>query len=98
MNNAEESTKIAKETRFAVLGRAIADNATAGESNARLILEAQILRRKEQDGWTRMTSFAALTRQLGDAARSGKDLSPILVALVALRASELGTKQPQRQG
>jgi hypothetical protein len=92
MNNAEEATKIAKDVHFAVLGRAIADAANSGAPLHQLLQEAQILRRREQDGATRQTNFAALTRQIGDAARNGKDTAPHIAAIVALRRAELGYK------
>jgi hypothetical protein len=85
MNNIEESTKLGKEVRWAVIGRAIAD----GVELQRWVSEAAILRRQEQDSACRETQFAALARQVGDAVRSGADLAPLLDSLRALRKHEL---------
>ena len=90
MNHLEESTKFAKDTRFAILGRAIADRATRGQDATALIAEATILRRQEQDSADRQTQFAALARQIGDAARNGQDTAPHVARLMELRASEVG--------
>ncbi len=90
MNHAEEATKIARETRFAVLGRAIADALRAGDPAQALIDEATLRRRQEQDSAAKEQRFAALARQIGDANRNGKDLGPLLARAAALRAAELG--------
>jgi hypothetical protein len=85
MLNLEESTKLGKEARWATIGRAIAD----GTDIVRWISEAAILRRQEQDKVGRETQFAAWARQVGDAVRSGADLTPLVVSLQALRKLEL---------
>lgn len=88
-SHAEEATKIAKETKFAALGRAIADAAHRSEATRHLIAEAETLRRIEQNSADRQMQFAALTRQVGDAAASGRDTAPLLARLTALRRLEL---------
>lgn len=90
MNNIEESIKLAKETRWAVLGRTLADAASQGKPVTAHIAEAELLRRQEQDSADRETQFAALARQVGDAVRKGKDTQPLVAQLVALRRRELG--------
>jgi hypothetical protein len=47
-----------------------------------------ILRRIEQDSADKATRFAGLARQVGDAARNGKETQPILDKLVELRRIE----------
>ncbi len=90
MINIEESTKIAKDTKFSVLGRAIADGARAGQDVTRHIAEAELLRRQEQESADKNTRFAALARQIGDATRTGRDAGELVVKLMELRAIELG--------
>lgn len=89
MNNLEESTKLAKETQWATLGRAIADAMACGRSIEHLIEQAEILRRIEQQSADRETQFAALARQIGDAARKGRNPAPLLERLRQLRHFEL---------
>lgn len=93
MATVEETYKISKDTRFAVLGRAVADAALAGQSTLRLIEELEQLRHHEQDSADRETRFAAFARQLGDAARTDKDTTTLINRLRALRRHEL-TGQP----
>ena len=90
MNNAEEATKSSRETKWATLGRAIADYSRMGENPARLIDEAATLRQMEQDRTDKTTCFAGLARQVGDAARNGADLAPLLLLLRDLRTAEIG--------
>ena len=90
MNNAEEATKIARETKFAVLGRAIADSAANGQDPQRLIDQARILRAIEQRNADRQTLFAGLARQIGDAAGVGRDTEPLVERLRELRRRERG--------
>lgn len=89
-SHAEEATKIAKETKFAVLGRAIADAHATGAETKRLITQAMELRYIEQQQTDKQIAFAALTRQIGDAARNGKDLAALLDRIVELRRHEIG--------
>jgi hypothetical protein len=88
MNHAEEATKIARDVKFTVLGRALADRVAEGENADALIAQAVILRRIEQDSADKATRFAGLARQVGDAARNGKETQPILDKLVELRRIE----------
>jgi hypothetical protein len=90
MNNIEESTKLAKETRWASIGRAIAD----GSSREKWMQEAAVLRRQEQDSADRETQFAALARQIGDALRVGRDTAELVGKLVALRTLECTGQRP----
>lgn len=89
VSHAEESTKIARETKFATLGRAIADAHRNRDGTNMLVSQAMMLRRIEQDAADKMTAFAALTRQIGDAARNGKDLTALLERIAELRRHEL---------
>lgn len=95
MNNAEEATKIAKEARWATLGRALADAARTGKAHAPLVEQAITLRAIEQAQADKQTQFAALARQIGDAAKAGRSTADLLHAPVMLRQNELG--RPIRQ-
>lgn len=86
---AAERYKIAKETRWAVLGRTIADAASHGQTTTHLVREAQIMRAAEQATSDRNIQFAALVRQIGDAASVGRDVAPLVAQLIALRRHEL---------
>jgi hypothetical protein len=90
MNHAEEATKISRETKWATLGRAIADYSRMGENPAALIHEAATLRQMEQDRADKATRFAGLARQVGDAARNGAEIAPLLQLLRDLRTAEIG--------
>lgn len=90
MNNAEEATKIAREAKWATLGRAIADAARAGQSHARLDQNAATMRAVEQAQADKQTQFAALARQIGDALVQDRDTGPLVRKLMDLRARELG--------
>ena len=90
MKNAVEVTKISRETRWAALGRAIADSSRMGENPAALIHEAALLRQMEQDRRDKTSRFAALARQVGDAARNGAEMAPLLLLLRDLRKAEIG--------
>jgi hypothetical protein len=94
MNNIEESIKLAKETKFAVLGRALADGIKRGENTSAIRQELQVIRLQEQESTSVETRFAALARQVGDADRNGKDASKLIAALVVLRRRELGPASP----
>jgi hypothetical protein len=85
-----EELKIAREAKWAALGREIADTATRQSNMTGLLTEARIMRQIEQSRADRQTRFAALARQVGDAAASGKPLAPLLQQLADLRALELG--------
>ena len=90
MKNNEEKTKIAKEAKFATLGRALADYTMRGDSITLLVNETQTLRQIEQDSVGKETQFASLARQVGDAARSGREITTLLMRLVELRQREVG--------
>jgi xanthine dehydrogenase iron-sulfur cluster and FAD-binding subunit A len=90
MNIAKKATKISRETKWATLGRAIADSSRIGENPAPLILEAAILRQSEQEQRDKATRFAGLARQVGDAARNGAEIGPLLLLLRDLRTTEIG--------
>ncbi len=89
MNNAEEAAKSSREAKWATLGRAIADHSRIGENPATLINEAATLRQIEQDRTDKTTRFAGLARQVGDAARNGADIAPLLLLLRDLRTAEI---------
>lgn len=91
---AEEQTKIAREAKFATLGRAIADTIAAGGSAQVLIQEAALRRQQEQESADKLTQFAALTRQIGDAYRQQRSLEPLIHAVIELRKRELGPPRP----
>ena len=90
MNNAQETTKISRETKWATLGRAIADSSRMGENPAALIREAAALRQMEQERTDKAIRFAGLARQVGDAARNGAEMAPLLQLLRDLRRAEIG--------
>jgi len=90
MNNVEEATKSSRETKWAILGRAMADYSRMGENPAPLIHEAATLRQMEQDRTDKATRFAGLARQVGDAARNGAEIAPLLLLLHDLRRVEIG--------
>jgi len=98
MNHAEEATKIAKDVRFAVLGRGIADVARSGGSFRQLVAEAALLRQQEQDSANKQTRFAAIARQIGDAARGGHEIDALVEMLKELRAMELGPPREAESG
>lgn len=90
MKNAEETIKISRESKWATLGRAIADSSRMGENPAVFIHEAAILRQLEQERTDKATRFASLARQVGDAARNGAEIAPLLLLLRDLRTAEMG--------
>jgi len=90
MKNAQETIKISREAKWAVLGRAIADCGRMGENPAAFIHEAAILRRVEQEGADKAIRFASLARQVGDAARNGAETAPLILRLRDLRRAEIG--------
>jgi hypothetical protein len=92
MNNIEESIKLAKETKFAVLGREYADRLMHGKDIGPIAHELQMLRRQEQESTSMETRFAGLARMIGDATRNGKDVGHYETALVSLRRWELGPR------
>lgn len=96
MNNLEEQTKIAKETRWAVLVRTLADNEAAGKSSAIQRRELAMLRRLEQESGNHLTSLAAIGRQIGDAINADRDTSALVAAAVDLRRRELTGKRPKK--
>jgi hypothetical protein len=61
-----------------------------GENPAALIHEAAILRQIEQDRIDKTSRFAALARQVGDAARNGAEMAPLLLLLRDLWKAEIG--------
>jgi hypothetical protein len=90
MNNAKEATKISPETKWATLGRAMADYSRMGQNPAPFINEAATLRQIELDRADKATRFAGLARQVGDAARNGAEIAPLLLLLRDLRTAEIG--------
>ena len=90
MNNAQETTKISREAKWAILGRAIADSSRMGENPARLIHEAAALRQMEQERTDKAIRFAGQARQVGDAARNGAEMAPLLLLLRDLKRAEIG--------
>lgn len=86
----EETYKISRDTRFAVIGRAIADAFRSEGNTSALVHEVMKLRHAEQESADKATQFAALARQIGDAARNGKELTPLLERIADLRRYELG--------
>jgi hypothetical protein len=90
MKNAEEAIKISRETKWATLGRAIADYSRMGENPASLIHEAATLRQMEQERTDKASRFAGLARQVGDAARNGAEIGALLLLLRDLRKAEIG--------
>jgi hypothetical protein len=93
MKNAEETIKISRESKWATLGRAIADYSMMGENPAALIHEAATLRQLEQERTDKAIRFAGLARQVGDAARNGAEMAPLLLLLRELRRVEIGGQE-----
>ena len=87
MNN-EESHKIAREVRFANLGRQLADSAMRGAATGELLSELAIIRTAEHRVSDRVVAFAGLARQIGDAVQAGRDITDLLERLIALRRFE----------
>jgi hypothetical protein len=90
MKNAEEEIKISRESKWATLGRAIADYSMMGKNPAPLINEVAMLWQMEQERIDKTSRFAGLARQVGDAARNGAEIAPLLVLLRDLRRAEIG--------
>jgi hypothetical protein len=90
MKNAEETIKISREAKWATLGRAMADYSRMGDNPAPLIHEAATLRQMEQERTDKTSRFAGLARQVGDAARNGAEIAPLLLLLRDLRTAEIG--------
>ena len=87
---AEEQTKIAKESAFVSLGRAIADGARNKGNIDKLLREAAIRRAHEQTYRNNNSAkFAALVRQVGDAINVGESIDALIAQLVDLRSAEL---------
>jgi len=89
MSTLAEQTKIAKNTRFATLGRAVADAHRAGLDTKLLLAELATLRAQEHQVSDRQVAFAGLARQLGDAHSTGKETAELLARIAALRAVEV---------
>jgi len=89
MKNLEESTKIAKGARFAMLARQLADKHQARQPIRAELTELAILRGQEQRVTDREIAFQGLGRQIGDAARTSQPLEDLLSRLVELRRHEL---------
>lgn len=85
-----EQTKMAKNTRFATLGRAVADAHRAGRDTSLLTQELMLLRKQEHQVSDRQIAFAGLARQIGDAVGQGRDISDLLERMAKLRQQELG--------
>lgn len=90
MTTLAEQSKIAKNTRFATLGRAVADAHSTGRDTHMLMHELAQLRHQEEQVSDRQVAFAGLARQLGDAHYAGKDTAALLNRLCTLRDAELG--------
>jgi hypothetical protein len=87
---AEEQTKISRETKFATLGRAIADRVLSGDDATEFIQEAAVRRYQEYERGDRSARFAALARQVGDAYVQKRDIQPLVEELRELRRREIG--------
>ena len=90
MKHLEESTKIAKDVKFAVLARSLADAARQGQSTSQHRAELARLRVSEREVTDKTTDFAALGRQIGDAQAMDRDVSELVGRLIELRGKELG--------
>jgi hypothetical protein len=86
----EQAWKEANETRWATLGRSIADQHKAGGSIRQLVEQAEIMRAVEQSNADKLTQFAGLARQIGDAAHQGKEIAGLVERLSVLRTLEIG--------
>ncbi len=88
MASAEETYKIAANTRFAVLGRALADARSAGQSIAGIVAQLAELRKAEHQKQGFVVRIAALARQIGDASGGGQDTTPLLDELDTVVSEE----------
>jgi hypothetical protein len=92
----EQANRTAKEAGFAILGRAIADAMLRnGYVPPAMLADAYNRRRQEQQSVDRMTQFAALVRQIGDAIYAGKEVDELVQKLVALRQFEANGAAPK---
>lgn len=92
MNYNEEATKTARDVKFGVVARALADVAAAGGDTKSLIAQLRTMRLAEQMSQPRFGRFAALARQIGDAARNGNKAHELELVhnLIQLRREEIG--------
>jgi hypothetical protein len=90
LSKEEEASRLGNETRWATLGRSIADAHKAGGSIRQLVEQAEVMRAVEQSHADKLTQFAALARQIGDAAHKGKDITGLVERLSMLRTLEIG--------
>jgi hypothetical protein len=86
----DQADKIARETWWAVTGRAIADAARNGEQLTLLFMQAREKRELEYRQIALTTQFAAVLRQLADAYTHGRETASYVQQLVSLRLRELG--------
>lgn len=84
-----EASRTATETGLSGIGRSIADRAVRKIGYGDLVQEAAIRRMMEQQGGSRSAQFAALVRQIGDAANANKPTAALVDKLVELRQGEL---------
>jgi hypothetical protein len=92
LSKAEEASRLGNETRWATLGRSIADAHKAGGSIQQLVEQAEIMRAVEQSHAEKQIQFAGLARQIGDAAHQGKDIAGLVARLSMLRTLEIGPR------
>ena len=97
MATVEETYKLAANTRFAVLGRALVDARHDHRSRASIVEQLASLRLAEHERQGFVVRIAALARQVGDAARSGADLGPLLAELMAVVDAERHGHIPEEQ-
>jgi hypothetical protein len=90
LSKEEEARRQSNETRWATLGRAIADAHKAGGSIRQLVEQAEVMRAVEQSRADKLVQFAGLARQIGDAACNGRDVAGLVARLSALRTLEIG--------
>jgi len=82
--------RTSREAGGGTLACELADAAIEGRSIERHVEEARQERLHEQQTADRNTEFAALGRQIGDAAQVGRSIAPLVQRLVALRKEMLG--------
>ena len=88
MATIEEQYKLAANTRFAVLARALADNDPGSATHEMALSELALQRRIEYERRSRQEMLATLGRMIGDALLKNQDTEPLLHDLRVVRHSE----------
>ena len=88
MATIEETFKIAANTKFAVLARALADNAPESAAHRAALEELMLQRRIEHQRRSKQEMLATLGRMIADASLQGRDRAALLADVAAVRHAE----------